>query len=685
MSDLHAEFARITARWAEKPVDFVCEALGVQPEPWQCDVLDTYQQTSRVAVRAGEEAGKTTVAAWAALHALYTREMAQVRVATPNAALTSTLWQHITRWTVPLLDRAPWLATQFIANEQTLTHRAHGDLWCLRVLVDPLELDSVQHVTLVLDEGQGVDAAVWERVRQRDDLRVLSVSLPGAHDDRGQRWEHLFVVHPEALRETLKREPAEPYSTNGTYYTSRHDSLTSRPECPAYTARVVGDVPDDDGTIALPYGLLADADTRWAGMPGDAWVAIAVANVPKQGLAGADPAAPVAFVVAQGGTLLHIETATVDHTDRRVSVDALSKAADALRARFKARGVLTNDERFNTRYRVNHNASEGYFVDLDGLRNPRNPVRASKSAEIAAKYTDVRSKLVQDVRDLLQDGHIAFGRLPTLARRDLLWALSAARVETDQVNRRAVRESGVLTDAVCLLSTRLVSQAIAVLDGRKPKPKEHHRFIEHVRYWDALETKLRQRWPVERALRWYREQYPGEYVPSDNAIHRYLRDKPERYFVRTLRRRPADEPPMPYLNPLEEHVAMIEALKERIARAMEYEPEDELSPELRQNFMLLNDAIKAHMSMCQQYGIVPIVSPTQRVRIDERAERHIFHHAYAHLNEDEAKRLHLLEEKVDRGEIDPIELYRSVGEVFRREQQAAQRNALGAGDHSGER
>ena len=47
----------------DHPVHFVREVLGVEPAPYQADVLDALAEFPRVAVRSGHGVGKTATAA----------------------------------------------------------------------------------------------------------------------------------------------------------------------------------------------------------------------------------------------------------------------------------------------------------------------------------------------------------------------------------------------------------------------------------------------------------------------------------------------------------------------------------------------------------------------------------------------------------------------------------------------
>src|SRR3972149_6308996 len=86
--------------WTNNPVHFVCEALGAQPDPWQCDVMDAIMEEHNVALRACHGPGKTTLLSWETIHFTVTRPYCKVPTTAPtfNKQVKDVLWAEIHKW-----------------------------------------------------------------------------------------------------------------------------------------------------------------------------------------------------------------------------------------------------------------------------------------------------------------------------------------------------------------------------------------------------------------------------------------------------------------------------------------------------------------------------------------------------------------------------------------------------------
>lgn len=89
----------LIVRWRDKPVLFVREALGVEPEGWQGEALDRLVGNDRLAVKSGHGVGKTAFLAWVILWWLLSRYPAKV-ACTANTAnqLSDVLWGELDKW-----------------------------------------------------------------------------------------------------------------------------------------------------------------------------------------------------------------------------------------------------------------------------------------------------------------------------------------------------------------------------------------------------------------------------------------------------------------------------------------------------------------------------------------------------------------------------------------------------------
>jgi hypothetical protein len=133
---------------------------------------------------------------------------------------------------------------------------------------------------------------------------------------------------------------------------------------------------------------------------------------------------------------------------------------------------------------------------------------------------------------------------------------------------------------------------------------------------------------------------------------------------------------------LERQTMMIEVMEARIGRALakeraiqESDPKPYLNAELRENFALLARMYHDHFQTLQESGLEP--KATQKVKLEETQTDRVFHEVFTFLPPHLALALKKLEADVESGAIDVLEFYRSSAGVFKMEQEAAERAALG--------
>lgn len=324
--------------WVNYPVHFICDGLGATPDPWQCDVIDTVWEQENVAVRACHGVGKTAVMAWAAESFLVLRPYSEVITTAPTYVkqVKDVMWKEMYRWWREGEVKAPWLTSAWSFTTTRLQHRKIKDWFALGVSSTPsvnMEGFHAPHILVEIDEAKGVLKPAWDAVhgmRMTQKAHFLVGSTPGGplgeffkvFTKYRQTWKHLFVIHPLALKEKLKRPEARgvypanskragqeavgKFSHGGTYYSHRvtperveERRLEWGADSPVFIARVIGDFPSLEGDVLIQYGHIALAEDREKGVDGPCWVGCDVARY------GADRT--VAFV-AQGGTIVHGES-----------------------------------------------------------------------------------------------------------------------------------------------------------------------------------------------------------------------------------------------------------------------------------------------------------------------------------------------------------------------------------------
>lgn len=112
--------------YINRPVEFVREVIGAEPDVWQCAVLNSLVTNQKVAVASCTGAGKTALAAWAILWYLMTRPFCKIPVTAPGAPLlNAVLWAELAKWI-----RYSAICSRFLKWEATtIKHRAHPNEW----------------------------------------------------------------------------------------------------------------------------------------------------------------------------------------------------------------------------------------------------------------------------------------------------------------------------------------------------------------------------------------------------------------------------------------------------------------------------------------------------------------------------------------------------------------------------
>lgn len=371
---------RYVEHWKTHPVDFVCEVLNAQPDPWQCDVMDTLLVEDNVALRACHGVGKTALLSWVILWYTFTHKNAIVPTTAPtyNKQVRDVLWgTGVHKWFEQAQQTLPLLAGYFELTQTRMQHIEHPATWFSVGIASgqPINVEGyhADHLLAVFDEAKGIARPTWESIhgmRTTQEAKFLIASTPGGKTgeffkvftEYRDTWKSLFIIHPESLRGILRRPAARPHSRGGTYYSDRVRSkwITERglewgTDSAVYKARCIGDFPDLADMTLIPYEWLALARLRKNGMSGERWVSCDVARYGRD---------RTVFLVGEGGTLLYGETvARIPEESSSIEVKTVGIGDDKKRPLY--RSTVTTAE-ICRRLRREYNAT-GIIVDDVGL------------------------------------------------------------------------------------------------------------------------------------------------------------------------------------------------------------------------------------------------------------------------------------------------------------------------------
>jgi phage terminase large subunit len=118
--------AKAMPYYIDRPVEFVQEIIGAEPDVWQTAVLRSLVTHQKTGVASCTGAGKTALAAWAILWYLMTRPYCKVPVTAPGAPLlNAVLWAELAKWI-----RHSMILSRYLHWTKTrVNHRAAPNEW----------------------------------------------------------------------------------------------------------------------------------------------------------------------------------------------------------------------------------------------------------------------------------------------------------------------------------------------------------------------------------------------------------------------------------------------------------------------------------------------------------------------------------------------------------------------------
>lgn len=219
-------------RWRRDPVAFVRECLGVEPDAWQVDAMDTLggdaNPKRRVVAKACTGPGKSAWLAWMAWHRLLCfgskgehPKGAALSVTADN--LRDNLWAELAKWQ----SRSPLLKAAFNWTAERITAKDHPETWFLAARAFSKDADSEAigrtlsglhsaYAFVLLDETGEMPTAVGRAAEQiftgsPVDAAILAAGNPTSTD--GLLY-HLAVQRADAWRViTITADPDDPKRT----------------------------------------------------------------------------------------------------------------------------------------------------------------------------------------------------------------------------------------------------------------------------------------------------------------------------------------------------------------------------------------------------------------------------------------------------------------------------------------
>jgi phage terminase large subunit len=112
-------------RWKAKPVEFVRECFGAEPDPWQRQVLEAFPNNQRISMQACRGPGKTCVLAWLIWNFMLNENCNIAAVSLSGANLRSNLWKELSVW----YSRSEFLKASYEMNSKRIHAIDHMNTW----------------------------------------------------------------------------------------------------------------------------------------------------------------------------------------------------------------------------------------------------------------------------------------------------------------------------------------------------------------------------------------------------------------------------------------------------------------------------------------------------------------------------------------------------------------------------
>lgn len=190
--------------WAAKPVVFVRQVLGAEPDEWQVEVLEAVAAKQRVCLKASKGPGKSTILAWVALWFLSTRPHPKVvGTSITGDNLRDGLWTEIAKW----LGHSELLKASFDWAVERVASKAYPETWWASARTWPKSGDASQqadtlagvhadHVLFLIDEAGGIPDAV---------VAAAEAGLANADEEAGREAKLVIAGNPTHLSGPLYR------------------------------------------------------------------------------------------------------------------------------------------------------------------------------------------------------------------------------------------------------------------------------------------------------------------------------------------------------------------------------------------------------------------------------------------------------------------------------------------------
>lgn len=443
-------FVDFLRRYRAEPVLFVQEVLGVEPDPWQAEMMAAVASGHRrISVRSGHGVGKSTFASWLMLWFLLTRYPVKVVVTAPTSSqLFDALFAELKRWINELppnlsqllnvkADKVELVAAPSEAFISARTSRAETP--------EALQGIHADHVLLVADEASAIPEAVFE---------AAAGSMSGAHactillGNPTRSSGFFFDTHHRLADQWVTKRVScvDSPRVSSAYVDEMKDRYGEGSN--AFRVRVLGEFPLSDDDTVIPIDLVMAAQERD--------VAVRPDGTSVWGLDVARFGSDKSALAKRTGSVV-TEVRTWKGLDLMQTAGVVKAEWDALPPASRPREILVDSIGLGA----------GVVDRLRELGLPARGVNVAESPSMKTNYVNLRAELWFRLKGWLEargcklpkdEGLVA----ELVAPRYTFASNGKLRVESKDEMRKRGLASPDMADAVCLT---LAGEAATALYG----------------------------------------------------------------------------------------------------------------------------------------------------------------------------------------------------------------------------
>ncbi len=261
MNDKSKVISRLR-RFKSDPNAFVSEVLGVTPDKWQKEALESVVKHDRLAIRSGHGVGKSAYLAWVILWWMSTR-LGKVACTAPTAhQLQDVLWGELGKW---YRKMPKWYQDQLnLRNERLEVVGSEAEAFAVARTARKEQPEAFQgfhseNMLFIVDEASGVDQLIFE-VGQGAMSSTGAKTIMTGNPTRSSGYFYDAFHSDRGVWHTMKVSCADSTNVTPSFIQEMEDKYGD--ESNVYRVRVLGEFSQEGDDTVIPLSWIESAVER---------------------------------------------------------------------------------------------------------------------------------------------------------------------------------------------------------------------------------------------------------------------------------------------------------------------------------------------------------------------------------------------------------------------------------------